>query len=725
LRRLRYPSKTRPLWIDAICINQQDRDERASQVMLMRRIYEQADRVCIWLGERTESSQLAIDDLRSPVGSEFNPFSSSTTSFVSLKLISPSTFHRNISSVSTQQFAALMDELEQGELRELLCRPWWTRMWIMQEAIVAPKLILMCGSETFSWDGIQRSINRRRNRGGVEVFGIIANQEIASMQDETYQTISRFRDSWRKGNREVSIYELLYHFRHLSCADNRDRVFAVLGLASADGQRLGITPDYTASVNDVFVGTARSIIRATGSLDILNCKREWAGIARPSRPACAYTLTDQAKYHDVAAMVSNGPDDRPRKGWARLPPGWERIEAETPGFWAWSKWKAVIDGSATNYYNHNTGTLHETSPLARLPPSAPQHVANQRVLPAGWIKDWDNVGRARIRYAPDHHPTPSVPTTSPIGFNHPLSLPTWVPNWAAPTAYDPSPLLNWSSPGATRFNAAGRFTAAVTDLGQPYSPMLGIQGLQFDIIIRLASPWHPTSPSPPLTRDLASPSPLALQSWETLALDTATLTLPCPYDGLPNGRRTAFWRTHIADYLPPVPSDHGEAEERAPADGWSMMECWYDRTKWGKRLPSPEEMAQMGIVATIKARAGVQSLDSALYDELRDLGEEDVSIFKCGDRYGQYLRRIHEVGGHRALFVTSKGHIGLAPWNAMVGDQVCILSGGKTPFLLRRDEEATSKRHYSLVGEAYVCGIMDGEGVRDLAEEDMEMFYLV
>jgi len=240
--------------------------------------------------------------------------------------------------------------------------------------------------------------------------------------------------------------------------------------------------------------------------------------------------------------------------------------------------------------------------------------------------------------------------------------------------------------------------------------------MQFDVITRLASPWHPTSPSPPLTRGLASPSPLALQSWETLALDTATLTLLCPYDGLPNGRRTALWRTHIADYLPPGPSGHGEAEERAPVDGWSMVECWYDRKKWLKRLPSPEEMMQTVMVPPMIARAVVESLQSALYDELRDLGQEDASIPKCGNRYGQYLRRIHEVGGHRALFVTSKGYMGLAPWNAMVGDQVCILSGGKTPFLLRREEEATEKRRYSLVGEAYVCGIMDGEGMRDRAK---------
>ena len=129
----------------------------------MRRIYEQADRVCIWLGEMTESGQGAIDDLRSPV------FRITTTGNASLTLISPSIYQSKMCRASREHLMARMigldNELHHGELREPLCRPWWTRMWIMQEAIVAPNLILMCGSETFSWDAIQRSISRRRSRG--------------------------------------------------------------------------------------------------------------------------------------------------------------------------------------------------------------------------------------------------------------------------------------------------------------------------------------------------------------------------------------------------------------------------------------------------------------------------------------------------------------------------------------------------------------------------------
>ncbi|KAE9379847.1 hypothetical protein N431DRAFT_290151, partial [Stipitochalara longipes BDJ] len=51
LRHLRLPHIPRQLWIDAICINQDDDIERGEQLQLMRKIYTQADQVLIWLGE--------------------------------------------------------------------------------------------------------------------------------------------------------------------------------------------------------------------------------------------------------------------------------------------------------------------------------------------------------------------------------------------------------------------------------------------------------------------------------------------------------------------------------------------------------------------------------------------------------------------------------------------------------------------------------------------------
>lgn len=54
LRRLRLPNTIRTLWIDAICINQDDVLERSQQVAMMSQIYAGARRVLVWFGEDSE-----------------------------------------------------------------------------------------------------------------------------------------------------------------------------------------------------------------------------------------------------------------------------------------------------------------------------------------------------------------------------------------------------------------------------------------------------------------------------------------------------------------------------------------------------------------------------------------------------------------------------------------------------------------------------------------------
>jgi hypothetical protein len=60
LKRLRYPDRKRYLWVDSICINQLDHDEKSSQVGVMGSIYRQAEQVCVWLGITGGESRLAF-----------------------------------------------------------------------------------------------------------------------------------------------------------------------------------------------------------------------------------------------------------------------------------------------------------------------------------------------------------------------------------------------------------------------------------------------------------------------------------------------------------------------------------------------------------------------------------------------------------------------------------------------------------------------------------------
>ena len=60
LRHLRYPGRDRILWIDAICINQNNNEERGHQVQQMASIYKKAEQVIVWLGRATPETDLVF-----------------------------------------------------------------------------------------------------------------------------------------------------------------------------------------------------------------------------------------------------------------------------------------------------------------------------------------------------------------------------------------------------------------------------------------------------------------------------------------------------------------------------------------------------------------------------------------------------------------------------------------------------------------------------------------
>ena len=61
LRQLRQHDQERRLWIDAICINQEDNEEKSAPVALMRKVYSNAQRVVVWLGKSSFDSDAAIN----------------------------------------------------------------------------------------------------------------------------------------------------------------------------------------------------------------------------------------------------------------------------------------------------------------------------------------------------------------------------------------------------------------------------------------------------------------------------------------------------------------------------------------------------------------------------------------------------------------------------------------------------------------------------------------
>jgi len=122
------------VWIDAICINQEDDVEKAVQVAHMQSIYSSAEEVYIWLGRSEDESDLAIDQISSVIDyvlKVWQHFLQGTE-----KIPPP------ISS-SDAVLAAL---------GHLYVRPWFNRVWVVQELLLARSAVLVCGNRRIDWD---------------------------------------------------------------------------------------------------------------------------------------------------------------------------------------------------------------------------------------------------------------------------------------------------------------------------------------------------------------------------------------------------------------------------------------------------------------------------------------------------------------------------------------------------------------------------------------------
>lgn len=236
LQHLRHPSAYRTLWVDAICINQEDIEERNNQVSRMADIYSAAEKVFVWLGPEGDNSSLALKSLKSLASKiEVNwdndtirPSTEQDTGTVWLDLNQPAPF----------------DEAAYKSIVCFLDRPWFGRLWIWQEVLLAAdRAQIICGAKRMTWLALRKALvclRRRREPENVRGFA---------------QTVER---SWRicqlqgeSGLLDLSLPYVLHQTRNAQCSDQRDRIYAVLNLVP-ESLRLGIQPDYNKSVFDVF-----------------------------------------------------------------------------------------------------------------------------------------------------------------------------------------------------------------------------------------------------------------------------------------------------------------------------------------------------------------------------------------------------------------------------------------------------------------------------------------
>ncbi|KAH7411594.1 heterokaryon incompatibility protein-domain-containing protein [Phaeosphaeria sp. MPI-PUGE-AT-0046c] len=686
LHRLRRYRKARTFWVDALCINQADNKEKSTQLALMNRIYNNATQVVVWLGEPDDDNRSAMVSLATK---NFSITNNVRIWRAQRKNGVQRAWRAGTNALLTGEVDRGIGALESeiGQVAQLLDRPWWRRVWIVQEVVLARKVVVMCGSDEVPWENIKARLRADT------VFGLNSNSGQSKplrahngtivdgtfkWPDSEHDILDKMRKAWGRGSWHLSFYDLLFQFRRLQCTKPDDRVYAFLGLVTAE-ESAGISVDYDLSLSQLYSLTARSLMAAHKHLLVLNCKREAFEDDVPHQRTRVYSTLDQGRFVDPRAAVVENENAKPREGWIRLPEGWERL-VDDDGIW---------------FHNHSTGKRQKDSPL-RDQKFASETVENYRSLPTGWSKSWDNLGRVKFTYLADK------PAQMEI-----LHLPSWAPNWNCHSIRDPEPLPDLTDANSC-FWASGKHRAIhFVPNSDPDSSILGLRGTIFDTIATIASPWLREGDLFPISRSGVG----TLVEWEKLAL---TEHSDCPYETR-GGRNNAFWRTHLADYA---------GTNALPEDDKIYFDAWCDRTGWTPKAADVER----------KTLGSVWDL-SNLMDEGRALGEmaghvqeatmDSEAILAYGNaaqivyrltkdvfkdmeyskkRYKEIRSRINKASINRAMFITAKGYIGLAPWNGQKGDSIVVLLGGCTPFLLR-----PKGNQYNLVGEAYVYGIMGGE----------------
>ena len=234
LDHLRFKEASRTLWIDAICVDQQNLEERSQQVGRMADIYRLAERVIVWIGPEENDSSLAMDMLRT--------LGTNVEVDWSMRLMRPSK-ETEIGGQThwSDRSVILPFKSEDGiPIRHLLNRSWFERLWIRQEICLAkPGAILVCGLDTILWSDFRKALFCLKNKRAPDGYFGEKTKFKARLQ-----MIYRLSD---KG--DISFGRLMHQTRNCKCSDPRDRVYALLSIYH---RNLNIVPDYRLSKEKVY-----------------------------------------------------------------------------------------------------------------------------------------------------------------------------------------------------------------------------------------------------------------------------------------------------------------------------------------------------------------------------------------------------------------------------------------------------------------------------------------
>ncbi|KAF2168817.1 hypothetical protein M409DRAFT_52822 [Zasmidium cellare ATCC 36951] len=256
-----YTDSERRLWIDAICINQNDIEERSLQVSMMADIFRNASRTIAYIGESDEATEYLVwRTTRRRGGSD---------DFRNKNLYESNRGHLPSSSSRDYEF---------HQVKAAASRSWFSRSWVVQEVLLSRNLVMQAGTDVMDFTGICAILQRHAKNPERAVPGI-TNTFLRYGSEEQVQTRHHKRFAgWaalddvrllspgipsKRYLRYWQLFNLLFETAPYQCRDARDKLFALISLFDGDPPE-ELRPDYSLDVGEVYANISRYFIASEG-----------------------------------------------------------------------------------------------------------------------------------------------------------------------------------------------------------------------------------------------------------------------------------------------------------------------------------------------------------------------------------------------------------------------------------------------------------------------------
>ncbi len=707
LRQLRSPDREQFFWIDALCINQKNDDEKSSQIPEMWRIYTQAFSVCIWLGIHEDESATAMEFIKDCLDFEI--------------------FEQLVHDTQTSK--------KWAALAALMRRPWFSRRWIVQEIALAREATLHCGDKQVEWQDFADAISLFHSKqheirklfrestafhnhpdylGDVSELG-------ATRLVEASANIFRKSDDNQIMEHLLSLEALMSMLSSaFEASDPHDTVYAILWMAQDARPIFFGDPRnaYSPGPSPMQSPALRPAHFDSSQLDSDLPKA--SSLSSHNKHVESIDLGKSFKNHEVPVFHVSNEDRQAQVTVVRHSAEQDSVSTNESD----EKAKALrtnevskeMEISMANQNTHRRKNSPNTS--LKIPPSiTTRNVAARftksikgKRITVDYKKSVFEVCRDFLAFTINRSfcldmicmPwAPDAPPDEP-------SLPSWIPGLSGKAfglsinkAYrrvNADPLVGNPGWGRRHYNAAPK-TYATPILQESSDTTLRVKGFAFDMIRKKNFP---------ATSGIIPSQWLHVGAWK----DTSEY----PPD--------QFWRTLVGNR-----DNHGQ---RPPAHWMRACKDAFSRRPTGGALDTKE-----------------------------------LLMYDCPAATTNFVERVQRMVWERRLVLLTpppysssgggpKQPLGLAPVKCKKGDLVCILFGCSVPVLLRkyvdgkavrnlhecdckhincRCEQIKSKSvpsksgesgqvvpriHYELVGECYVHGMMDGEAFRVLKEKGLE-----